>query len=214
VAWVPQRPHLFAASLAENIRLGSSRPGTDASMLAAATDASTPAAATDASMPAAATDASMPVAATDASVRAAAADAHLDEVVDALPDGLETVLGERGHGLSSGQRQRVALARAFLRDAPLLLLDEPTARLDGGSEALILDATRHLAEGRTALLVAHRPALLAGADRVLRVDGGRVTELTGASEARAGQTARQAPSRPAEPVAPLPRSVPAAGGAG
>jgi ATP-binding cassette subfamily C protein CydD len=150
VAWVPQRPHLFAASLAENIRLGSGQ---------------------------------------DTAVRAAVADAHLDEVVDALPDGLETVLGERGHGLSSGQRQRVALARAFLRDAPLLLLDEPTARLDGASEALVLDATRRLAEGRTALLVAHRPALLAGADRVLRVEGGQVTELAGASGARAARAA-------------------------
>jgi ATP-binding cassette subfamily C protein CydD len=109
--------------------------------------------------------------------------AHLDEVVAALPDGLDTVLGERGHGLSSGQRQRVALARAFLRDAPLLLLDEPTARLDGASEALVLAATRRLAQGRTALLVAHRPALLADVDRVLRVDEGRVIELTTAAAA-------------------------------
>src|SRR5690606_3003935 len=106
-------------------------------------------------------------------VRAAA----LDEVVDRLPDGLDTMLGERGHGLSSGERQRVALARAFLRDAPVVLLDEPTARLDAASEAAVLDATRRLIAGRTALLVAHRPALLADADRVLRVDGGRVTEL-------------------------------------
>jgi ATP-binding cassette subfamily C protein CydD len=146
LAWVPQRPYLFAASLADNIRLG-------------APDAS------------------------PAAVAAAVAAAHLDEVVAALPDGLDTVLGERGHGLSSGQRQRVALARAFLRDAPLLLLDEPTARLDGASEALVLAATRRLAQGRTALLVAHRPALLADVDRVLRVDAGRVIELTAAAAA-------------------------------
>jgi ATP-binding cassette subfamily C protein CydD len=138
IAWVPQRAHLFATSLADNIRLG------------------------------------MPDA-TDEQVRIALKAAVLDDVVDALPDGLVTVLGERGHGLSSGQRQRLALARAFLRDAPILLLDEPTARLDAASESAVLAATRRLVTGRTALLVAHRPALLAEADRVIRVEGGRVT---------------------------------------
>jgi ATP-binding cassette subfamily C protein CydD len=147
LAWVPQRPHLFAASLADNIILGTLGPSSDASLPAAVTAA------------------------------------HLDEVVAGLPHGLDTVLGERGYGLSSGQRQRVALARAFLRDAPLLLLDEPTARLDGASEALVLEATRRLAQGRTALLVAHRPALLADVDRVLRVEGGGVVELTAAAAA-------------------------------
>ncbi|WP_422745278.1 thiol reductant ABC exporter subunit CydD [Micromonospora sp. WMMD754] len=140
LAWVPQRAHLFAGSLADNIRLGA--PDTPDDVLAAAVT-----------------------------------DAALDEVVDALPDGLDTRLGERGHGLSSGQRQRVALARAFLRDAPVVLLDEPTARLDSASEAVVLSATRRLVAGRTALLVAHRPALLADADRILRVEDGRVTEL-------------------------------------
>jgi ATP-binding cassette, subfamily C, bacterial CydD len=141
LAWVPQRAHLFAASLADNIRLGA--PDTPPDVLATA-------------------------------VR----DAALDDVVAGLPDGLDTLLGERGHGLSSGQRQRVALARAFLRDAPVVLLDEPTARLDTAAEAVVLDATRRLVAGRTALLVAHRPALLADADRILRVEDGRVTELT------------------------------------
>ncbi|BCB79996.1 hypothetical protein GCM10022251_08220 [Phytohabitans flavus] len=144
LAWVPQRAHLFAASLADNIRLGA--PG-----------------------------------ATDEAVRIAVRSAALDEVVEALPDGLDTVLGERGHGLSSGQRQRVALARAFVRDAPILLLDEPTARLDGGSEAAVLDATRRLVAGRTALMVAHRPALLAEADRVIRVTDGHVVSLAEAA---------------------------------
>ncbi|MFJ6195136.1 thiol reductant ABC exporter subunit CydD [Micromonospora sp. NPDC092111] len=140
VAWVPQRAHLFAATLADNIRLGA--PDTP-----------------------------------DAALADAVADAALDDVVAALPEGLGTPLGERGHGLSSGQRQRVALARAFLRDAPLVLLDEPTARLDTASEAIVLAATRRLVAGRTALLVAHRPALLEDADRVLHVADGRVTEL-------------------------------------
>ncbi|WFE21883.1 thiol reductant ABC exporter subunit CydD [Solwaraspora sp. WMMD937] len=106
-----------------------------------------------------------------AAVRAAA----LTDVVAALPDGLDTRLGERGHGLSSGQRQRVALARAFLRDAPVVLLDEPTARLDGVSEAAVLAGSRQLVTGRTALIVAHRPALLDGVDRVVRLDAGRIT---------------------------------------
>ncbi|MGX7669865.1 thiol reductant ABC exporter subunit CydD [Plantactinospora sp. DSM 117369] len=122
-----------------------------------------------------------------AAVRAAVRAADLAELVADLPDGLDTRLGERGHGLSSGQRQRVALARAFLRDAPIVLLDEPTARLDAGSEAAVLAATRHLVAGRTALLVAHRPTLLAEADRVLRIEDGRVTEQ--------------------EPVTALPREV-------
>ncbi|NJP32764.1 thiol reductant ABC exporter subunit CydD [Micromonospora thermarum] len=148
LAWVPQRAHLFAASLADNVRLGSP---------------------------------DVP----DAALADAVRDAALDDVVAALPDGLATMLGERGHGLSSGQRQRVALARAFLRDAPVVLLDEPTARLDSASEAAVLDATRALVAGRTALLVAHRPALLADADRILRVADGQVTELTPAPAGKA-----------------------------
>jgi ATP-binding cassette subfamily C protein CydCD len=88
-------------------------------------------------------------------------------VVARLPEGLDTMLGEKGAGLSAGERQRVALARAFLRDAPLLLLDEPTANLDGQTEAEILEAVRRLCRGRTAIVVAHRPALLEVADRVV-----------------------------------------------
>ncbi|MEU8006565.1 thiol reductant ABC exporter subunit CydD [Catellatospora sp. NPDC049111] len=107
----------------------------------------------------------------------AACAAALGPVVDALPQGLDTVLGERGHGLSSGERQRLALARAFLRDAPLLLLDEPTARLDAASEQAVVESTLSLIEGRTALLVAHRPALLAAATRVVRIDHGTLHEL-------------------------------------
>ena len=136
VAWVPQRPHLFAASIADNIRLG--RQDAD-----------------------------------DAALQEAIEHAGLRDVVARLPDGAGTVLGERGAGLSAGERQRVALARAFLRDAPLLLLDEPTAGLDGATEADVLAAVRRLAQGRTVLVVAHRPALVAMADRVVALGAGR-----------------------------------------
>ena len=103
----------------------------------------------------------------DTEIRDALRDAGADAFVAALPQGLETVLGEDGAGLSAGQRQRLALARTFLADRPLLLLDEPTAALDGETEAGIVDAVRRLAAGRTVLLVVHRPALLAVADRVI-----------------------------------------------
>jgi thiol reductant ABC exporter CydD subunit len=93
--------------------------------------------------------------------------AGLAEVIAQLPSGLETMLGDRGAGLSAGERQRLALARAHLRDSPLLLLDEPTANLDGETEQDVLRAVRRLSRGRTVLLVAHRPALLEVADRVL-----------------------------------------------
>nr|WP_240940305.1 thiol reductant ABC exporter subunit CydD [Planosporangium flavigriseum] len=91
-------------------------------------------------------------------------------------DFLDAGVGEGGAGLSAGQRQRVALARAFLSNAPVVLLDEPTANLDGESEAAVLEGVRRLARGRTVVLVAHRPALLTLADRVVRMEAGRVVE--------------------------------------
>lgn len=114
----------------------------------------------------------------DEAVRDALRDASALDFVTALPDGARTVIGEDGVGLSAGQRQRLALARAFLADRPVLLLDEPTANLDGETEALVVDAVRRLAVGRTVLLVVHRPALLAIADRVVHV--GPATEVTSA----------------------------------
>ena len=98
--------------------------------------------------------------------REAAAAAHVLEFVDSLPDGFDTVVGERGVTLSGGQRQRVAIARAILRDADLLLLDEATSALDSESEALIQDALHRTMEGRTTIAVAHRLSTVAGMDRL------------------------------------------------
>lgn len=114
--------------------------------------------------------------ATDEEIHAAAAAAHVTEFADQLPDGFGTLVGERGVKLSGGQRQRVALARAILRDAPILLLDEATSALDSESELLVQDALWRLMEGRTALVVAHRLSTVAGMDRLVVLDRGRVVE--------------------------------------
>ncbi|MFF0221750.1 thiol reductant ABC exporter subunit CydD [Streptomyces sp. NPDC004629] len=156
IAWVPQRPHLYAGTIAENIRLA--RPDAD-----------------------------------DEAVRRALRDAGALEFVDALPDGAATLLGEDGAGLSAGQRQRLALARAFLADRPVLLLDEPTAALDGATEAEVVAAVRRLAVGRTVLLVVHRPALLGVADRVVRLSEAEPVRSSWAGEAHGalGPTANE-----------------------
>ncbi|WP_235036668.1 thiol reductant ABC exporter subunit CydD [Actinomadura sp. K4S16] len=148
VGWVPQRPHLFAASVADNIRLGD--PGAGMGRV-------------------------------EEAARAAAVD-----FVGGLPEGFATVLGEGGAGLSAGQRQRLAIARAYLSGGPVMLLDEPTARLDLHSERVLVDAAVRLLAGRTAVVVAHRPALLGAVDRVVRLERGRVC---GASGAGAGEAA-------------------------
>ncbi|MDX2295353.1 MULTISPECIES: thiol reductant ABC exporter subunit CydD [Streptomyces] len=166
IAWVPQRPHLFAGTIAENVRLARPEAG-------------------------------------DEEVRRALRDAGADSFVDGLPEGAGTVLGEDGAGLSAGQRQRLALARAFLADRPLLLLDEPTAALDGATEAGIVDAVRRLSAGRTVLLVVHRPALLAVADRVVTVGA-----VAGAPDSGEAASAGQGPAAPA--AASVPDAVPAA----
>ena len=114
--------------------------------------------------------------ATDAEIRQAAEAAHVTEFADALPDGFDTMVGERGVKLSGGQRQRVALARAILRDAPILLLDEATSALDSESEILIQQALWRLMEGRTALVVAHRLSTVARMDQLVVLDHGRIIE--------------------------------------
>ncbi|WP_078603431.1 MULTISPECIES: ABC transporter ATP-binding protein [unclassified Streptomyces] len=114
--------------------------------------------------------------ATDAEIRRAAEAAHVTEFADALPDGFDTMVGERGVKLSGGQRQRVALARAILRDAPILLLDEATSALDSESELLVQEALWRLMEGRTALVVAHRLSTVATMDQLVVLDRGRIVE--------------------------------------
>jgi thiol reductant ABC exporter CydD subunit len=112
----------------------------------------------------------------DARVRSAAELAGADAVMGRLPDGYGTVVGEGGRALSAGELQRIALARAFLRDAPLVILDEPTANLDPASAELVGEAVERLRAGRTVLLIAHRPELAALADRVVHLHGGRIVE--------------------------------------
>jgi ATP-binding cassette, subfamily B, bacterial len=113
--------------------------------------------------------------ATEAEIRRAAEAAHVAEFVSDLPDGYDTMVGERGVKLSGGQRQRVALARAILRDAPILLL-EATSALDSESEILVQEALWRLMEGRTALVVAHRLSTVAGMDQLIVLDRGRIIE--------------------------------------
>ncbi len=139
IAWVPQLPHLFHGTVADNIRLARPEAGVDA-------------------------------------VIAAARAAHADEFIARLPRGYDTPLGEGGTRLSGGQRQRLAIARAFLKDAPVLILDEATASLDAGSEALIRAALARLMSGRTVLIIAHRLALAYTADQIVVMDAGRAVE--------------------------------------
>ena len=112
--------------------------------------------------------------ATDAEVRAAAEAAHALDFLDAMPEGMNTFLGEKGVRLSGGQRQRLAIARAVLRDPPVLLLDEATSALDAESERVVQDALDTLMKGRTTLIIAHRLATVLNADRIVVMDEGRV----------------------------------------
>jgi ATP-binding cassette subfamily C protein CydD len=137
LAWVPQRPYIFAGTVAANIAL------------------------------------SCPDATADA-VRHAARLAGADDFITALPSSYEAMLPEYGLTLSAGQRQRIALARAFLRDAPLVLLDEPTAHLDAVSARQILDVIDALAAGRTVIVASHSEQAPMSTSQVVRLDGGQL----------------------------------------
>jgi ATP-binding cassette subfamily B protein/subfamily B ATP-binding cassette protein MsbA len=114
--------------------------------------------------------------ATEAEIVAAAQAANAHDFITALPQGYETEIGERGAQLSGGERQRISVARAFLKDAPILILDEPTSAIDSRTEAVILEALERLMEGRTTFMVAHRLSTVRDADLILVVNGGRIVE--------------------------------------
>ncbi|MBN8582216.1 MAG: thiol reductant ABC exporter subunit CydD [Anaerolineae bacterium] len=139
IAWVPQKPHLFHTTIAENIRLGKAD-------------------------------------ATHDEVVSAAKAARLHDFIDSLPEKYETIVGESGARLSSGQAQRLALARAFLKDAPILILDEPTSSLDPETESLLEESTRELMQGRTTITIAHRLNTIFQADTIIVLDEGKIIE--------------------------------------
>ena len=137
IAYVPQTPLLFNASVSDNIRIG--RPN-----------------------------------ASDDAVHEAVRKANALDVIDSLPEGYETILSERGNSLSGGQRQRIAIARAFLKDAPILVLDEATSSLDNQSDRIIQEALARLAKERTTLIIAHRMNSLESVERRLYFEKGRI----------------------------------------
>lgn len=120
--------------------------------------------------------------ATDEEVRAAAKLAHCDEFIDKLPDGYDTLIGENGSELSGGERQRISIARAFLKDAPIILMDEATASLDVDNESLIQEAISDLIKDKTVLIIAHRMRTVDGADKIVVLKNGTVAESGNPSE--------------------------------
>jgi len=115
--------------------------------------------------------------ATDEEIIAAAKAAASHEFISDLPDGYDTQVGERGSRLSGGERQRISLARAFLRDSPILILDEPTSSVDIHTEAAIMEATEKLMAGRTTFMIAHRLNTLKSCDLILVLDQGMLVEV-------------------------------------
>ena len=139
LAWVPQKPYLFNASVLDNIKFTN------------------------------------PQADIEDAIKAAKL-AHAHDFIQQLPQGYDTIVGERGTRLSSGQAQRIALARAFLKNAPFLILDEATSNLDPEIESLIQDATDKLMQGSTVLIIAHRLSTVKNADKIIVLDKGRIIE--------------------------------------
>ena len=120
--------------------------------------------------------------ATDEEIRRVVCAAHLDEFIDTLELGVDTVIGERGTTLSGGQRQRVAIARAMIKDAPVLILDEATSALDNKSEAIVQKALENLIEGRTVFVIAHRLSTIKNADKIAVINEGQLVEMGGHHE--------------------------------
>ena len=110
-------------------------------------------------------------------LNAAVKSAHLEEVIDSMPDGLDTMLGERGTSLSGGQRQRVAIARAMVRQSPIVILDEATSALDNKSEAVVQKALDALMQNKTVFVIAHRLSTIRNADKIAVINEGHLVEL-------------------------------------
>jgi len=121
-------------------------------------------------------------------ITTAARQANAHDFIAALPEGYDTQVGERGMRLSGGERQRISLARAFLKDAPILILDEPTSAVDTRTETAILDAMRSLMRGRTVFMIAHRSSTLAHCDVRLELEDGRLRPLMPRAETAASST--------------------------
>jgi ATP-binding cassette subfamily C protein CydD len=138
IAWVSQKPYLFNATIAENIKLGNPQ-------------------------------------ASDEAVIKAAGLAQAHDFIKALPQGYATLIGENGARLSGGQAQRISLARAFLRNAPILIVDEATANLDPDNENAVMEAINNLMEGRTVLMITHHLSNLSHADKIIELNNGEVT---------------------------------------
>jgi len=115
--------------------------------------------------------------ATQQEIIAAAKAANADDFIARLPEGYDTSVGERGLTLSGGERQRISLARAFLKDAPILILDEPTSAVDPGTEVAIIDSLDRLITARTSFIIAHRPSTIRHSDQILHIEGGRLVGM-------------------------------------
>jgi ATP-binding cassette subfamily B protein len=155
--------------------------------------------------------------ATDEELEQAAEAARIHDVITALPDGYDTVVGERGYRFSGGEKQRIAIARTILRNPPILILDEATSALDTETERLVQEALDRLSEGRTTIAIAHRLSTVRNADQIIVLDHGRIAE-SGRHEELIGAAGRYSAlvSRDAElaTTAPPPRELPALTAAG